>query len=1098
MMNRLCRTTLSVAAALGALTGCSEIGSPSSASGGATSSTEAVRITSKVDDGDRTSLPASLHPLIRSARDLGRVDGATVLHGASLVFNLTPSARADLDALLAQQQDPASPAYHRWLTPEQYADRFGMPPADLAKVEAWLASQGLTVERTARSRTRLFFGGTVSRLERAFRTELHRYDSPRSQGEERFAMASPPSVPSAFAGRVTELHGLSDFRRRPLGHLAPRPLPPPGGAPLEDFVNGSHAMAPEDFAKIYGVDKLYAAGFTGTGATIAVVAQTYYTPADIAAFRQTFSLPAASIDDVLVPNTGGAKPLTPSDYVLEAELDLEWAGAVAKNATVVFVYTGGATNATVDDAKAYAIDQALSPFVSESYGGCELTEPAATIASEQALVQQANAQGITVLAGSGDWGAASCDETAGATQASAGFAVAFPASIPEVTAVGGTTFNEAGGTYWSAQNDAAYGSVLSYIPEKTWDDIATAGSLKNAGGGGRSSAYAKPSWQAGVGVPADGQRDVPDVALAASQHDGYVVYLGTVASGSTAGTYISGGTSAATPTFAAIMALVSQATNAGSLGNINARLYQVATTTPAVFHDVTTGDNDVPCVPGSTSCPATAPYQFGYSAGVGYDLVTGLGSVDALALSNAWGAPTHTTLARSGAGSLLAGAPFGVTATVTTSSATVAPSGSVTFYNGAVVLGTGTLSAAATGTGGDYVGTATANVTLPGGTFPLTARFSGDLHYAPSTGGLSSPVVVGAWPTVTTMGSLPSSAPEGVELSASVTSGAPATLAPMGGTLTFFSGGASVGTVFLTLTPTDGGAPLVTGALPKSSVPVGADSITAKYSGDGNYLASTSSADAVTVDATLVVTPSPAGAPPRGQVAFVAAAGVSPVAWTLQTNASGGTIDPSTGAYVAGATPGVTDVVLATDSAKVAVTVDVTVGPGVSITPAAPSVPPRGTVAFAAKGGSGAGYLWTVTSSIGSQVTAAGAYTAGASGGATDDVVATDPLGNTATVHVTVTGGEGDAGGDGGGATGRDAAATFDAGGPPGDGAVGAAFDSGVATTSVGQSSGGCALAATGGLPSTAWDLALAWLVALVVRSRRRSSLEEPERHPLR
>jgi hypothetical protein len=189
-----------------------------------------------------------------------------------------------------------------------------------------------------------------------------------------------------------------------------------------------------------------------------------------------------------------------------------------------------------------------------------------------------------------------------------------------------------------------------YIPEKPWNDPP--GTKLSTGGGGASTIFAKPSWQAGTGVPNDGRRDVPDIALNASLHDGYLFCSedgtnGIVASCgngfgiSATDTTLTlvGGTSAGAPTFAGILALMNQATGSSGLGNVNAMLYNLAASSPAAFHDITSGNNNVPCTAGTTNCPSGTT-SIGFSAGAGYDRVTGLGSLDVAQLISAWTAVT--------------------------------------------------------------------------------------------------------------------------------------------------------------------------------------------------------------------------------------------------------------------------------------------------------------------------------------------------------------------------------------------------------------------------------------------------------------------------
>src|SRR5262249_46794998 len=154
-----------------------------------------------------------------------------------------------------------------------------------------------------------------------------------------------------------------------------------------------------------------------------------------------------------------------SDDIDEAHLDIEWSGAAAPKATIVYVYAYD-----VFDAVQYAIDKNLAPVISTSYGVCELAITSAEAAAMRASAQQANAQGITWFTASGDTGAADCSYLNDSSAA-----VDFPGSMPEVTSVGGTKFQEGSGTYWNTTNSTALGSAMSYIPEIVWNDSATDG-----------------------------------------------------------------------------------------------------------------------------------------------------------------------------------------------------------------------------------------------------------------------------------------------------------------------------------------------------------------------------------------------------------------------------------------------------------------------------------------------------------------------------------------------------------------------------------------------------------------------------------------------
>jgi uncharacterized protein (TIGR03437 family) len=673
------------------------------------------RITAPIDARGTVVLKGNVHPMAQPQFDQGPVEPAFRLGYVTLMLKKTDAQQAALERLLEEQQNPASPNYHDWLTPEQYADRFGLSQNDLDQVSAWLQSEGFTAEYTARGRNWLAFSGTAGQVRAALHTEVHRY---QVDGEMHFAAAVEPWVPSSLEPVVAGFVGLDDFYPKAPKH------------PLPAFTSGdgTHTLAPDDLATIYDITRLYQAGINGAGQSIVIVGQSRINSADIQGFRDTYKLPALSLQIKLNPNS--SDPGTDTAAMQEADMDLEWAGAVAPSAALIYVYGRSA-----DDAARYAIDNSLAPVISESFGSCESQATSQYSASSRSEAQKANALGITWLACSGDSGAFDCDYRVNV--AVHGLAVNFPASIPEVTAVGGTEFNEAGGTYWNATNGPNGGSATSYIPETAWNDTVKSvadGKGIDATGGGVSSFYPKPAWQTGFGVPADGARDVPDVSLNASNfHDPY-----NVLTGGSWGGY--GGTSISTPAFAGIVALLSQylvankAQSKSGVGNINPTLYQLAQTVPSAFHDVTAGDSIVPCAKGTPNCTTG---QFGYSAAPGYDLATGLGSVDAYNLVTQWNSnlpiPTitaTTTTVTASPTSITASGSTALTATVTAASGSATPTGSVTFTLGSQSLGAGNLSGSA--------GAATASLTVSAsqlntGNNVITASYGGSVGFGASS-----------------------------------------------------------------------------------------------------------------------------------------------------------------------------------------------------------------------------------------------------------------------------------------------------------------------------------------------------------------------------
>jgi subtilase family serine protease len=268
-----------------------------------------------------------------------------------LVLKPSASQQADLDQLLEQQQDPSSPNYHQWLTPEEYADRFGVSQADVDKITAWLGRQNLTVQSVARARNAIAFSGNASQVESALGMEIHRY---LVNGELHYANATDPSVPAALQDVVRAIQGLHDFRLKP--HL--RAMQP------RENLGGEHQLAPDDVATIYDIAPLYNAGFTGNGQKLVVAGQTRIALSDIDQYRASFGLSVNDPQTILVPNT--RDPGTSKNDLGEADLDLELSGAVARDATIIYVYSYN-----VMDAVQYAIDQNLAPVITVSYGECE-------------------------------------------------------------------------------------------------------------------------------------------------------------------------------------------------------------------------------------------------------------------------------------------------------------------------------------------------------------------------------------------------------------------------------------------------------------------------------------------------------------------------------------------------------------------------------------------------------------------------------------------------------------------------------------------------------------------------------------------------------
>lgn len=694
------------------------------------------RIHEPIDNARRVRLAGQTHPLAQPRFDRGPAPNSLPMNHMLLLLKRSPEQETELAQLLEDFGDTSSPQHGKWLTPEEFGRRFGVSDQDLQTVTAWLQSNGFQVDGVGKGRMTVEFSGTAAGVRTAFGAEIRRYSV---RGVSHWANASDPTIPEALAPVVAGFASLNDFHSVPQIQTWEGPVAMGAAAsPLTTFGGGAHALSPADYSVIYNIRPLYQSAVNGAGSTIAVLGRSNINTQDVADFRSYFGLPANAPQIVI----NGADPgIVSSGEQMEATLDTTWAGAIAPNAAVKLVISAS-TNTTdgVFLSEQYAIDNNLADVITSSFGSCEAQNSGAA-SYINSLAQQAAAQGMTFLVAAGDSGSAGCDNASTETTARYGTSVNLMASTPYTTAVGGTQFNDVSNPsqYWSATNGAGQGSALSYIPEAVWNQSCASGAAGCstagiwAGGGGPSAIFSKPSWQSGVaGIPADGRRDLPDVSLTASSHDPYLVCVnGSCRNGSF---YAVSGTSAAAPSFAGIMALAKQ--RAGSrLGLVNPVLYRVAagqsasqcnaSGTPAsscAFYDVTSGNNAVPGEASYGTSSAT------YPATAGYDVATGLGSVNAYNLVGAWGstttlAATTTTLTISPAT-----IPSGTTATVSIRVAERSGSGTPTGTVSLVTSG-GKTVASLTLSGGSVV----ANVgNWPAGSYTVIARYSGDSSNAGS------------------------------------------------------------------------------------------------------------------------------------------------------------------------------------------------------------------------------------------------------------------------------------------------------------------------------------------------------------------------------
>jgi len=809
----------------------------------------AARITQAVDEANLITIRGSVNPLARAGFDQGLVADSRPMNHMLLVLQRSPQQETALRNLIDSQQVKNSSNYHAWLTPQQFGQQFGVADADIQKVADWLSQKGFTEIKASNGSMFIEFSGTAGLVRSAFHTEIHNVMVNGQLHFANLSDPQIPAALAPVVLKIHSLHDFRQKSFMHLSKTMQQ-LKAEGKLTKPAFGSGTglFAVGPGDLATIYNIPATVAGSPAGQGQTIAIVARSNITISDVTQFGSAFGIPNLtnfSTSNIIV---NGPDPgvVSQSGDDGEATLDVDMVGSTAPNANILLVVNGGTTTGNlaletdptdgVDQSALYIVTNNLAPVMSQSFGGCEeFTDDL----FNSTLWEQAAAQGISVFVSTGDSGSDSCDD--GSLNSTSGLSVSGSASTPFNIAVGGTDFNDASNPTMFWNDTQALATAKSYIPEIPWNDsCASSGSLTGCNGlvpatdpngldltggsGGQStcgiqtvdfnagtitcaSGYPKPSWQSAPGVPADSVRDIPDVSLFASVNSPsthfYVFCLAdsgnqdpTQPCNLTGNPIVNGqfsynfsgvgGTSASTPAWAGIMALVNQselaAGRGGRQGNANYVLYKLATaqaTTPGnaacnstgaalpasgcTFNDITTGNNSVQCVAGTPNCSNQTASGLGilvtpgapfaantpaFSATVGYDLATGLGTPNVSNLIANWGTVTTNfktatpaiTSPASGTVSITHGQNQAFTITVTGAGGT--PTGDISLIAeppgfGQVGAGSATLvNGTATITTNMLPGDDTTGAGTP---YPVIAHYAGDGTFGPAD---SQPITV--------------------------------------------------------------------------------------------------------------------------------------------------------------------------------------------------------------------------------------------------------------------------------------------------------------------------------------------------------------------
>ena len=716
------------------------------------------------------------------AADAGPVPGDTVLP-LTFVLSRGPQQQAAFAQLLADQQDPASPRYHQWLTPQQAGDLFGPTQHDIDAFTAWLAARGFGTASVSPSRIFVQASAPAFVVAAALSTSFHYFTL---DGVPRLSTTQDPALPAEFAAIVQSIVGLSDAPILPMGHgqaVSASPTAQATGAQPRDTTGPqTHYVTPGDFANIFDLNTAYTSGIAGVGQRIAIIGRSRVAASDIAEYEAKTGL-AANLPTTIVPGAGPDPGYPANADQVEATLDVDRVLGTAPSAQadlVVLSNSGGG----IYTAAQYAVDTLNDPILNISFGTCESSAGAAGVRSWDTLFAQAAAQGISVFVCAMDSGAADCDAEFTTPPATQQRSINSICSSSYATCVGGTEFADATdpSLYWSSSNGPGLVSALGYIPEGAWNEPGSAGSYTVASGGGGASLYiAKPSWQSGTGVPSDDARDVPDLSFPSAEHDGYYgcYALGNGDCANNQFEYFYG-TSNAAPAMAAVTALVNQRTGTRQ-GNLNPSLYRLAAT-PAngVFHDATIASSGVAACSASipSMCNNSTPSLTTLTGGLagfllapGYDQATGWGSIDVGNLLAALGpSQAPTTLVLSASSPLLYAGSTDTFAAAVSSITSGMPTGFVQFFLNGVMTGTA-ISLPASGTAHSP-----AIAFAASGNNAVSAIYSGDAVFAAAK---APPLSL----YVDTPGFSIAAAPSNLTLAANSTAGGNATItyASLGG-----------------------------------------------------------------------------------------------------------------------------------------------------------------------------------------------------------------------------------------------------------------------------------------------------------------------------
>ena len=414
---------------------------------------QADRIPANPDFGPVAPLEQRLPEWARAQNQIAGkgVDLSAPLHIA-VILSRDASAQAAFDQLVANQQNPNSAFYRQWLTPQQVGQFFGPTANDLAAVSSWLTSQGLKIDSVSPSGLIIRASGTMAVVSSAFHTNFGTF----AVGDmQRLSAISEPSIPAVLGAVIHSVHGLTETQYEPQSRFSVHALPATRARPQVTITNNgvtSYFITPNDFAVLYDIASVYAAGNEGAtvgskAQRVAIIGESRVLASDISNFESIAGLPSVQPNVVLAGTDPGIATGKNVGFASEATLDVDRVIGTAPGAQVDLVISAdSATDNGVDIAMAYNIDTLRDPIMTISFGSCEAQNGISETDYLNSQFETAASEGISTFVSADDSGVAGCDTP---------FAAVTAAETPQVasinvlcasgyvTCVGGTEFNDA-------------------------------------------------------------------------------------------------------------------------------------------------------------------------------------------------------------------------------------------------------------------------------------------------------------------------------------------------------------------------------------------------------------------------------------------------------------------------------------------------------------------------------------------------------------------------------------------------------------------------------------------------------------------------------